>query len=110
MSGGGRPARFAPGAQVRVRDEQWLVRKVANTRDGWMIEATGVSPFVRGTDAVFYEDIEGPDQIEVLDPKKTRLVVDDSPNHRRAVCTWRRCCARPRCRRPSTGWRSPTGS
>jgi superfamily II DNA or RNA helicase len=76
--------RYAPGAQVRVRDEQWLVRKVVNTRDGWMIEVTGVSPFVRGTDAVFYEDIEGVDKIEVLDPRRTRLVADDSPNHRRA--------------------------
>lgn len=84
VSSGERRARFAPGAQVRVRDEQWLVRKVANTRDGWMIEATGMSSFVRGADAVFYEDIEGPDRIEVLDPKKTRLVADDSPNHRRA--------------------------
>ncbi|MDT8910051.1 DEAD/DEAH box helicase [Amycolatopsis sp. PS_44_ISF1] len=81
---GERPARYAPGAQVRVRDEQWLVRKVGITSDGWMLEVTGVSPFVRGTDAVFYEDIEGAGQIEVLDPKRTRLVADDSPNHRRA--------------------------
>ncbi|APU21909.1 helicase family protein [Actinoalloteichus sp. GBA129-24] len=78
-------ARYAPGAQVRIRDEQWLVKKVGNTRyDGWMLEVTGVSPFVRGTDAVFYEKLEKPSGIEVLDPRKTRLVADDSPNHRRA--------------------------
>ncbi|WP_245588724.1 DEAD/DEAH box helicase [Actinoalloteichus caeruleus] len=78
-------ARYAPGAQVRIRDEQWLVKKVSNTRhDGWMLEVTGVSPFVRGTDAVFYEKLEKPSGIEVLDPRKTRLVADDSPNHRRA--------------------------
>ncbi|WP_224275693.1 DEAD/DEAH box helicase [Streptomyces sp. LS1784] len=72
---------FAAGAQVLVRDEQWLVRKVDPTeRDGWMVEVTGVSPFVRGMDAVFYSRL---DEIQVLDPRETRLVADDSPNHRR---------------------------
>ncbi|MET9994207.1 DEAD/DEAH box helicase [Streptomyces mutabilis] len=73
---------YAPGAQVRIRDEQWLVRKVAPTaRDGWMVEVTGVSSFVRGTDAVFYSLL---DDIQVLDPRKTELVPDGSPNHRKA--------------------------
>ncbi|MFG2998801.1 SNF2-related protein [Streptomyces sp. NPDC048340] len=75
-------AGYAPGAQVLVRDELWLVRKVTNTRhDGWMVEVTGVSSFVRGTDAVFYERL---DDIQVLDPRETQLVADDSSNHRRA--------------------------
>lgn len=75
-------AQFAPGMQVRVRDEQWLVRTVSHTRhDGWLIEVTGVSPFVRGVDAMFYSKL---DRIDVLDPVHTRLVADDSPNHRRA--------------------------
>lgn len=74
--------RFSPGVQVRVRDEQWLVKKVADTRhDGWMLEVTGVSPFVRGAEAVFYTKL---DHVEALDPRRTRLVADDSPNHRRA--------------------------
>lgn len=74
--------RYPPGAQVRVRDEQWLVRKVTETRyDGSMLEVTGVSSFVRGTDAVFYTEI---DDVAVLDPKNTRLAGDDSPHHRRA--------------------------
>src|SRR4051794_30964140 len=73
---------YPPGAQVLVRDEQWLVRKVTHTRhDGWMIEVTGVSSFVRGTDAVFYDRL---DDVRILDPNKTELVPDDSPNHRRA--------------------------
>ncbi|MFI9274016.1 SNF2-related protein [Kitasatospora sp. NPDC052896] len=72
---------FAAGAQVLVRDEQWLVRKVDPTEhDGWMVEVTGVSSFVRGTDAVFYSRL---DEIQVLDPRETTLVADDSPNHRR---------------------------
>lgn len=73
---------FAPGAQVRVRDEQWLVRKVVATRhDGWMLEVTGVSSFVRDTEAVFYTKI---DHVRALDPSRTRLVGDDSAHHRRA--------------------------
>jgi len=73
---------YAPGAQVEVRDEQWLVRNVIPTRrDGRMIEVTGVSPFVRGVDAVFYDSL---DTVKILDPQSTRLVPDDSPNHRRA--------------------------
>jgi ERCC4-related helicase len=75
---------FPPGAQVRIRDEQWLVRQVTETtHDGSMLEVTGVSPFVRGVDAVFYTKLEQ-GEIEVLDPRRTRLVGDDSPHHRRA--------------------------
>jgi hypothetical protein len=73
---------FAPGSQVVVRDEQWLVKKVADTKyDGWMVEVTGVSALVRGMDAVFYAKL---DHIEPIDPDKTRLVPDSSPNHRKA--------------------------
>ncbi|WP_285740509.1 DEAD/DEAH box helicase [Kitasatospora phosalacinea] len=69
---------FAPGAQVWIRDEQWLVKSVAESRDGLMVEVSGVSAFVRGTDAVFYE---GLDQIDVLDPRKTSLVPDETSKH-----------------------------
>lgn len=73
---------YAPGAQVLVRDELWLVRKVTRTRhDGWMVEVTGVSSFVRGVDAVFYDRL---DAIQVLDPRETELRPDNSPNHRKA--------------------------
>ncbi|GAB3283193.1 DEAD/DEAH box helicase [Kineosporia babensis] len=77
-AGGG----FAAGSQVLVRDELWMVRAVTMTRhDGAMVEVTGVSPLVRGMDAVFYEKL---DNIDTLDPRDTRLVADDSPNHRKA--------------------------
>lgn len=77
---GARPV-FAPGAQVIIRDEQWLVKSVSKSRDGLMVEVSGVSSFVRGTDAVFYQDL---DQIDVLDPRKTRLVPDDTSRHAKA--------------------------
>ena len=72
---------FAPGAQVRIRHEQWLVKSVAESRDGLMVEVSGVSSFVRGTDAVFYS---GLDQIDVLDPRKTRLMPDETSRHAKA--------------------------
>ena len=73
---------YPPGSQILVRDEEWLVRKVTpTTHDGLMIEATGVSEFVRDTEAVFYDGI---DRVQVLDPRHTELVADDSSNHRRA--------------------------
>ncbi|MFD8784306.1 DEAD/DEAH box helicase [Kitasatospora sp. NPDC059599] len=72
---------FAPGAQVRIRDEQWLVKSVTESRDGLMVEVSGVSSFVRGTDAVFYQ---GLDQIDVLDPRKTDLVEDETSKHAKA--------------------------
>jgi ERCC4-related helicase len=72
---------YAPGSQVLIRDELWLVRNSKDVgADGWMVEVTGISSFVRGTDAVFYSRL---DAIQVLDPRETRLVPDDSPNHRR---------------------------
>ncbi|MEU5996236.1 DEAD/DEAH box helicase [Streptomyces sp. NPDC047197] len=77
----GKKPTFAPGAQVRIRDEQWLVKSVAESRDGPMVEVSGVSAFVRGTDAVFYGDL---DHIEVLDPRKTRLVPDETSKHAKA--------------------------
>ncbi|MCK9895053.1 DEAD/DEAH box helicase [Frankia sp. AgB32] len=83
-SGAEETAGFPPGSQVLLRDELWLVRSVHRTaRDGWMLEVTGVSPFVRGMDAVFFEELEKPDKIQVLDPRKTVLAADGSPNHRR---------------------------
>ncbi|MFE0448561.1 SNF2-related protein [Streptomyces fungicidicus] len=75
-------AQFPPGAQILVRDEVWLVRNATRTEhDGARIEAVGASDFVRDQEAVFFT---GLDRIELLDPKLTRLVRDDSPNFRRS--------------------------
>lgn len=72
---------IAPGAQIVVRDELWLVRNTQETEhDGLRIEATGVSDFVRDTEAVFFTALD--EDIEPLDPRKTRLVPDGSREHR----------------------------
>ncbi|MEU1801396.1 DEAD/DEAH box helicase [Streptomyces sp. NPDC019937] len=73
---------YPAGAQVLVRDEEWLVRSsVPTTDDGTKLEVVGVSEFVRDQEAVFFS---GLDRIELLDPRDTQLVRDDSPNYRRS--------------------------
>lgn len=77
-----RETRFPPGAQILVRDEEWLVRNTAQTdHDGERIDAVGVSEFVRDEEAVFFSGI---DRVELLDPEKTRLVPDTSSYFRRS--------------------------
>ncbi len=76
------PLLITPGMQVVVRDEEWLVKAVADTSaDGQRIEAIGVSEFVRETEAVFFTGI---DDVVPLDPAQTELVADDSPGFRRS--------------------------
>ncbi|MEV2210410.1 DEAD/DEAH box helicase [Streptomyces sp. NPDC050997] len=73
---------YPAGAQVVVRDEEWLVRSsMPTTDDGTRIEVVGVSEFVRDQEAVFFS---GLDRIALLDPRETGLVMDDSPNYRRS--------------------------
>jgi len=72
---------IAPGAQVVVRDEEWLVKSVQHTpTDGFMVRCVGRSPFVRDTEATFFTNL---DVIEPLRPEETRLVPDDSPGFRK---------------------------
>ncbi|WP_406401458.1 DEAD/DEAH box helicase [Streptomyces uncialis] len=70
------------GAQVLVRDEVWLVKSSVRTADdGARVEVVGVSDFVRDQEAVFFTRL---DTIELIDPRDTRLIADDSPNYRRS--------------------------
>ncbi|MDT0346589.1 SNF2-related protein [Streptomyces litchfieldiae] len=74
--------RYPPGAQILVRDEEWLVRTAPRTDyDGVKIEAIGVSEFVRDEEAVFFTGI---DTVELLEPENTRLVPDTSSYFRRS--------------------------
>ena len=66
-----------PGARVVVRDAEWIVRRVDHAPGGYQIVCDGVSELVRGREAFFLTAIEP--AIEVLDPAKTQLVPDDSP-------------------------------
>ncbi len=73
-------SQIAAGAQVVVRDEEWLVRSVQQTpADGHLVRCVGTSPFVRDTEASFLTDL---DRIEPLRPESTRFVPDTSAHFR----------------------------
>ncbi|PRP95254.1 helicase-related protein [Enhygromyxa salina] len=73
--------RYAAGARVEIRDEEWMVRSVQGTATGGhALRVVGVSDLVRGRESMFLDDL---DQVTVLDPRETALVGDDSPQYRR---------------------------
>lgn len=95
----------APGSLVVVRDEEWLVTQVSQTRDGALITCQGLSELVTGTTAQFYE---GLDEIVPFDPRDTKVVADSSPTTRRPASGSKPPCARPRCPSTTSSSRSPT--
>lgn len=73
---------LTPGAQVVVRDEEWLVRAVQQTRsDGRMVKVIGSSELVRDQEATFFTEL---DDLRPLRPEDTRLVADPTPGFRRS--------------------------
>jgi len=71
---------IAAGAQVVVRDEEWLVRSVQQTAsDGLMVRCIGTSTLVKDTEATFFTHL---DMIEPLRPEDTVLRQDMSPSFR----------------------------
>jgi superfamily II DNA or RNA helicase len=75
---------LAPGARIVVRDAEWLVRskKIASSGVA-VIEAVGLSDFIKGKRAQFIADLET--DLTVLDPKDTGLVADDSAGYQRSL-------------------------
>lgn len=72
---------IAPGAHLQLRDAVWRVVRVDPTSNGTQAwRCIGVSEIVRDEEAVFLEELE-PD-VEVLDPRVTRLQRDTSSQHR----------------------------
>ncbi|WP_250258086.1 SNF2-related protein [Dermabacter sp. Marseille-Q3180] len=69
-----------PGSLVRVRDETWLVTSVEETSDGALFTVRGVSDFVEGIEAQFYESL---DRIVPVNPRAATLVGDASPHYRK---------------------------
>ena len=69
--------RFAPGARVTVRDEDWVIRRIDLSDDGGhALTCDGLSELVRGTSAIFLDRLE--DAIQVHDPAQTELFQDTS--------------------------------
>lgn len=73
---------LAPGAQVIVRDEEWLVRSVdVRGVDGHMVKVIGTGELVRDREATFFTEL---DRIEPLRPENATLRADDSPGFRQS--------------------------
>lgn len=64
---------IAPGARIRVRDEEWLVRSVDRASSGSRIfGVVGLTPLASGKEARFLEAIEKErGEITIVDPKNT---------------------------------------
>ncbi|MGP5022256.1 helicase-related protein [Glutamicibacter arilaitensis] len=71
----------APGSVVRVRDEEWLVTATEPSIDGKLIRVQGLTELVRDTTATFYSAL---DEIDVVDPRNSTVVADDSPRYRKS--------------------------
>lgn len=72
---------LAPGARVEVRDEDWLITRVQQTKaDGLLVRALGLSELVRDQEATFFTEL---DDVKPLRPEDTALVHDPSPAFRR---------------------------
>jgi superfamily II DNA or RNA helicase len=72
---------FAPGMRVIIRDEEWMVRKIAtNTMGNKAIHCVGVSTLVKEKEAIFLSDLE---TIQIVDPAEVKLIADKSPFFKR---------------------------
>ena len=72
---------LAPGTRIRVRGEEWIVRRVDRTSGGSRrLSVVGISDLVRNRESIFLDKLE--DDLEIVDPAKTVPVVDTSPQFR----------------------------
>ncbi|WP_417372323.1 helicase-related protein [Glutamicibacter protophormiae] len=81
MPAGAAELNAAPGSVVRVRDEEWLVTATEPSVDGKLVRVQGLTELVRDTTATFYSAL---DDIDVVDPRNSTVVADDSPRYRKS--------------------------
>ncbi|MBK8943493.1 MAG: DEAD/DEAH box helicase [Polyangiaceae bacterium] len=75
---------LSPGSRVRIRGEEWAVQKALPLpMGGYAVHVQGVSELVRHHQAIFLTPLEK--EILPLRPEDTRLVLDDSPQHRQTL-------------------------
>lgn len=74
---------YVPGARVIIRDEEWLIRRVDKTeKNKDVLLAIGLSPLVSGQERYFLPHLEN--AIEVIDPRNTEFVHDDSQSYQKS--------------------------
>ena len=68
---------LTPGMRIECRDAEWLVTRVeaANSQNDQIIYCIGADDLTRGHESAFLTQLES---IREVDPKKTRLVPDNS--------------------------------
>ena len=70
----------APGARLFIRDQEWVVRGTKRTRNNdYIIQVAGLTPLVRDIQWQFLLGREK--TIDEVNPNKTNLVHDESPNY-----------------------------
>jgi superfamily II DNA or RNA helicase len=75
---------FAAGARVNIRDAEWIVKRVDRTSSGGQaLSCVGISELVKDKECIFLTEID--QDIQILDPAKTKLVHDDSANYRNSI-------------------------
>lgn len=75
---------LTPGTRVRCHDAEWLVTRIETTDFSgpqYAVFCTGADDLVRGKESVFLSAL---DKVEPVDPRDTRLTVDDSNGCRRS--------------------------
>jgi len=78
------PNTIAPGARVRIRSAEWLVKRVDRTSSGdQVLDVVGLSELVKDKEARFLRELEE-DSLGLIDPRNTELRTDDSPRFRRS--------------------------
>ncbi|MBD2466313.1 DEAD/DEAH box helicase [Nostoc sp. FACHB-145] len=70
--------------RVLCRDAEWLVQRINASNDAGTqhaVQVVGVDELVRGYQAIFLTQL---DRIEAVDPRKTKLIADNSNGFRRS--------------------------
>lgn len=73
---------YAPGLRVLCRDAEWLITQVNSADHAGLhqaLQCVGVDDLVRGHRAEFLTQL---DQVEPVDPARTRLIADESQGFR----------------------------
>jgi SNF2 family DNA or RNA helicase len=74
---------FTPGARITARGEDFMITSITENFDSSMIlDAEGVSELVKGKSFRFDTNIDT--DIEVVDPKNTRLIADTDTGYRKS--------------------------
>ena len=69
----------APGARLRIRGEEWILRHADRTFDGhYILTCAGVSPTVRDRNWQFLTEYS---TFEEVDPRRTQLIHDSSQGY-----------------------------